>query len=132
MGQINTKAKKIIKKIKKNITLGKAHIKATFNNTKITFTDVLGNAIANSSAGENGFKGAKKATPYAAQVTIGKAAEKAREHGLKTLSIEVKGAGAQRESAMRAVFDQNFIVTSIIDVSPVAHNGSRAPKKRRV
>lgn len=121
-----------IKKKKKNITLGVVYIKATFNNTIVTFTDIQGNAIAISTAGSHGFKGAKKATPYAAQVTVGKASEDAKEHGIKTVSIRVQGAGAQRESAMRAVFGQNFIVTSITDVSPVAHNGCRPPKRRRV
>lgn len=121
-----------VKKKKKNITLGVVYIKATFNNTIVTFTDVQGNAIAISTAGSHGFKGAKKATPYAAQVTVNKASEDAKEHGLKTVSIRVKGAGVQRESAMRAVFAQNFIVTSITDISPVAHNGVRAPKRRRV
>jgi small subunit ribosomal protein S11 len=121
-----------IKKKKKNITLGIVHIKTTFNNTIVTFTDVQGNAIAISSAGSHGFKGAKKATPYAAQVTVDRASENAKEHGLRTVSIRVKGAGPQRESAMRAVFGQNFIVTSIMDVSPVAHNGVRSPKRRRV
>ena len=91
-----------------------------------------GNAIAISSAGSHGFKGAKKATPYAAQVTVDRASENAKEHGLRTVSIRVKGAGPQRESAMRAVFGQNFIVTSIMDISPVAHNGVRSPKRRRV
>lgn len=121
-----------IKKKKKNITLGVVHIKTTFNNTIVTFTDVQGNTIAFSTAGTQGFKGAKKATPYAAQITVDKAAELAKEHGMKTVSIRIKGAGAQRESAMRAVFSQNFIVTSILDVSAVAHNGTRAPKRRRV
>jgi small subunit ribosomal protein S11 len=121
-----------IKKKKKNITLGIVHIKTTFNNTIVTFTDVQGNAIAISSAGSHGFKGAKKATPYAAQVTVDRASENAKEHGLRTVSIRVKGAGPQRESAMRAVFGQNFIVTSIMDISPVAHNGVRSPKRRRV
>ncbi len=128
MSQTNTK----IKKKRKNITLGVVHIKTTFNNTIVTFTDVQGNAIAFSTAGTHGFKGARKATPYAAQITVDKASEAAKEHGLKTVSIRVQGAGVQRESAMRAVFSQNFIVTSILDVSAVAHNGVRAPKRRRV
>ena len=119
------------KKKKKNITLGVVHIKATFNNTIITVTDVQGNVIAGSTAGAHGFKGAKKATPYAAQVTMDKASEEAKEHGLKTVSIKVKGAGSQREAAMRAAFSQNFVVTSITDVSGVTHNGCRAPKRRR-
>lgn len=119
-------------KKKKNITLGIVHIQATFNNTIVTFTDIQGNVIAISTAGSHGFKGAKKATPYAAQITTNKASDVAKEHGLKTVSIRVKGAGSQREAAMRTVFNQNFIVTSIIDVSPVAHNGTRSPKRRRV
>ncbi len=120
------------KKKKKNISLGVVHVKATFNNTIVTFADVQGNVIAISTSGANGFKGAKKATPYAAQVTVDKAAIAAKENGLKTVSIKVQGAGAQRESAMRAVFNQNFVVTSITDVSPVAHNGCQPPKRRRV
>lgn len=121
-----------VKKKKKNITLGVVHIQATFNNTIVTFTDIQGNTIASSTAGTQGFKGAKKATPYAAQITVDRASENAKEHGLKTVSIEVKGAGSQRESAMRAVFNQNFIVTTIKDVSGVPHNGCRPPKRRRV
>lgn len=120
-----------VNKKKKNITLGVVHIKATFNNTIVTVTDVQGNVIVGSTAGSHGFKGAKKATPYAAQVTMDKASEDAKEHGLKTVSIKVKGAGSQREAAMRAVFSQNFVVTSITDVSGVAHNGCRSPKRRR-
>lgn len=121
-----------IKKKKKNISLGVVHIKATFNNTIVTFTDIQGNVIAISTAGAHGFKGAKKATPHAAQLTVDKASENAKDNGMKTVSIRVKGAGSQREAAMRAVFSQNFVVTSITDVSGVAHNGVRPPKKRRV
>lgn len=121
----------INKKKKKNITLGVVHIKVTFNNTIVTITDVQGNVIARSTAGSHGFKGAKKATPHAAQITTDKASEDAKEHGLKTVSIRVKGAGSQRESAMRAVFSQNFVVTAIDDVSGVAHNGCRPRKRRR-
>lgn len=120
------------KKRKKNITLGVVHIKATFNNTIVTVTDAQGNVIASSSAGAHGFKGAKKATPYAAQVTVDRAAMDAKEHGLKTVSIQIQGAGSQRESALRAVFAQNLIVTAITDVSGVAHNGCQPPKRRRV
>ncbi len=121
-----------VKKKKKNISLGVVHIKATFNNTIVTFTDVQGNVIAISTAGSHGFKGAKKATPHAAQLTVDRASENARDNGMKTVSIRVKGAGSQREAAMRAVFSQNFVVTSITDVSSVAHNGVRPPKRRRV
>ena len=121
-----------VKKKKKNISLGVVHIKATFNNTIVTFTDVQGNVIAISTAGSHGFKGAKKATPHAAQLTVDRASENAKDNGMKTVSIRVKGAGSQREAAMSAVFSQNFVVTSITDVSSVAHNGVRAPKRRRV
>mgnify|MGYP001330006039 FL=1 len=121
-----------VKKKKKNISLGVVHIKATFNNTIVTFTDVQGNVIAISTAGSHGFKGAKKATPHAAQLTVDRASENAKDNGMKTVSIRVKGAGSQREAAMRAVFSQNFVVTSITDVSSVAHNGVTAPKRRRV
>ena len=121
-----------IKKKKKNISLGVVHIKATFNNTIVTFTDIQGNVIAISSAGSQGFKGAKKATPHAAQLTVDRASENAKDNGMKTVSIRVKGAGSQREAVMRAVFSQNFVVTSITDVSGVAHNGVRPPKRRRV
>lgn len=121
-----------VKKKKKNISLGIVHIKATFNNTIVAITDIQGNLISSSTAGAHGFKGAKKATPHAAQLTVDKASMDAKENGVKTVSIRVKGAGSQRESAMRAVFSQNFVVTWIKDVSPVAHNGTRAPKRRRV
>lgn len=121
-----------IKKKKKNISLGVVHIKATFNNTIVTFTDIQGNVIAISTAGSQGFKWAKKATPHAAQLTVDRASENAKDNGMKTVSIRVKGAGSQREAAMRAVFSQNFVVTSITDVSGVAHNGVRPPKRRRV
>ena len=119
------------KKKKKNITLGIIHIKATFNNTIVTCTDVQGNVISISTAGAHGFKGAKKATPWAAQKTVDEASEKAKEHGLRTVTIKIHGAGPQREAALRAVFN-HFVTPSIIDVTPIAHNGVRAPKRRRV
>ncbi len=120
------------KKKRTNISLGIVHIKATFNNTIVAFSDAQGNVLNISTAGSHGFKGAKKATPYAAQITVEKASQEAKLYGVKTVSIRVKGAGSQRESAMRAVFNQNFIVTSITDVTGIAHNGVRPPKKRRV
>lgn len=120
------------KKRKKNISLGIVHVKATFNNTIVTFSDVQGNVLSASSSGAHGFKGAKKATPYAAQITVDKASEIAREHGVKTISVQIKGPGSQRESALRAVCSQGFVVTTISDVSPVPHNGVRPPKRRRV
>lgn len=120
------------KKKKKNVSVGVAHIQATFNNTIVTFADVHGNVIAAASAGANNFKGARKATPYAAQVAVEKASQIAEEHGMRTLSIQIKGPGSQREAALRALFVRNFIVTKIKDVSPVPHNGCRPPKRRRV
>ena len=123
---------KNIKSKSKQVSLGIVHIKVTFNNTIVTFTDVQGNTLFSSSAGGQGFKGAKKSTPYAAQLTVEKLATKAKECGLRTISIKIKGPGSQRESVLRAIFHQNFIVTSIEDVSSIAHNGCRPPKRRRV
>ncbi len=123
---------KKVKAKKRNISLGIIHIKVTFNNTIATLTDVQGNSLLSCSSGELGFKGAKKSTPFAAQLVIEKLSEKAKEVGLKTVSIRIKGPGSQRESALRAVFSRNFVVTTISDVSSVAHNGCRPPKKRRV
>ena len=117
---------------KKNITSGIAHVSATFNNTMITITDVQGNAISWSSAGGQGFKGSRKSTPYAAQVAAEDAGKKAQEHGVKTLEVEVQGPGSGRESALRALQAQGFVVSSIRDVTPIAHNGCRPPKRRRV
>ncbi|MFQ5466863.1 MAG: 30S ribosomal protein S11 [Kiloniellaceae bacterium] len=117
---------------KKNITSGIAHVKATFNNTKITITDVQGNAIAWASAGGQGFKGSRKSTPYAAQLAGESAGRKAQEHGMKTLEVNVKGPGSGRESALRALQAVGFTITAIRDVTPIAHNGCRPPKRRRV
>jgi len=117
---------------KRNVALGIIHIQATFNNTIVTFTDAQGNTIASSSAGKKGFKGTKKSTPYAAQLSVEAASKDAKDHGVQTISVQIKGAGSQREAALRAVFGQNFVVTQIIDVSALPHNGVKAPKKRRV
>jgi len=117
---------------RKNITNGVAHVNATFNNTMITITDVQGNAISWSSAGMMGFKGSRKSTPYAAQVAAEDAGKKAQEHGMKALEVEVKGPGAGRESALRALQAIGFTISSIRDVTPIPHNGCRAPKRRRV
>jgi small subunit ribosomal protein S11 len=117
---------------RKNITSGVAHISATFNNTLITITDAQGNAISWSSAGSQGFKGSRKSTPYAAQVAAEDAARKAIEHGMKTLEVEVKGPGAGRESALRALQSAGFVITAIRDVTPIPHNGCRPRKRRRV
>jgi small subunit ribosomal protein S11 len=123
---------KKVKKIKKNITSGIAFVQATFNNTIVTITDDSGNVIAWSSAGSKGFKGSRKSTPYAAQIAADTVATKAQEHGLKTLTVKLKGPGSGRETALRALQARGFKILSIKDVTPVAHNGSRPPKKRRV
>tara|TARA_B100001248_G_C27233609_1_gene385995 strand:- start:38 stop:421 length:384 start_codon:yes stop_codon:yes gene_type:complete len=120
------------KKIKKNIPIGVAHVNATFNNTIITITDTKGNTIAWSSAGAEGFKGSRKSTPFAAQLAAENAGKKAKENGVKTLEIEVRGPGSGRESALRALQSTGFIITSIKDVTPIPHNGCRPPKRRRV
>ena len=117
---------------RKNITSGTAHVNASFNNTMITITDAQGNAIAWSSSGLQGFKGSRKSTPYAAQVAAEDAGKKAMEHGMRTLEVEVKGPGAGRESALRALQAVGFSITSIRDVTPIPHNGCRPRKRRRV
>ena len=117
---------------RKNITSGVAHVNATFNNTLITITDAQGNAISWASAGGMGFKGSRKSTPYAAQVAAESAAQKAQEHGMKTLEVNVKGPGSGRESALRALQAAGFNITAIRDVTPIPHNGCRPPKRRRV
>ena len=120
------------KKDKKTVPIGVAHVNATFNNTIITITDPFGNTIAWSSSGANGFKGSRKSTPYAAQVAAEVAGRKAQEHGMRTVEVLVKGPGAGRESALRALTAVGFNVTSIKDITPVPHNGCRPPKRRRV
>ena len=121
-----------VKKVKKNITSGIAFVQATFNNTIVTIADDSGNVIAWSSAGSKGFKGSRKSTPYAAQIAADTAATQAQEHGLKTLTVKLKGPGSGRETALRALQTRGFKILSIKDVTPMAHNGPRAPKKRRV
>jgi len=123
---------KKVKKEKKNITSGIAFVQATFNNTIVTITDDSGNVIAWSSAGSKGFKGSRKSTPYAAQIAADTAATKAQEHGLKTLVVKLKGPGSGRETALRALQSRGFKILSIKDTTPMPHNGSRPPKKRRV
>ena len=120
------------KRERKNITSGVAHVNATFNNTMITITDAQRNTIAWSSSGTMGFKGSRKSTPYAAQMAAEDAGRKAQEHGVKTLEVEVQGPGSGRESALRALAAVGFSITSIRDVTPIAHNGCRPPKRRRV
>jgi small subunit ribosomal protein S11 len=123
---------RIKRREKKNIASGVAHVNASFNNTMITITDAQGNAISWSSSGAMGFKGSRKSTPYAAQVAAEDAGRKAQEHGMRTIEIEVSGPGSGRESALRALQACGFQVTSIRDVTPIAHNGCRPRKRRRV
>jgi small subunit ribosomal protein S11 len=120
------------KKVKKNIQTGVAHIQSTFNNTIITITDVGGNALSWASSGQQGFKGSRKSTPFAAQMAAEDAARKAMEHGVRTLGVYVKGPGAGRESALRALQAAGMRITMIRDVTPIPHNGCRPPKRRRV
>lgn len=120
------------KKTYRQVALGRAYIKATYNNTIVTFTDQNGNTIAASSAGENGFKGPKKATPFAASVIVKKAVEKARPYGLKEVNVFVQGVGLGREAAIRAINANGINILSIKDVTPIPHNGCRRPRVRRV
>ena len=120
------------KKAKKNIPNGKAFVLSTFNNTIISIADEQGNVVAWSSAGTKGFKGSRKSTPYAAQVAADDAGGKAYEQGLRTLSVQVKGPGSGRETALRALQSRGFKIISIKDTTPMPHNGARPPKKRRV
>jgi len=123
---------KIKRRDKKNISNGVAHVNSSFNNTMIMITDVQGNAISWATAGMMGFRGSRKSTPYAAQVAAEDAGKKARDHGMQTLEVEVKGPGSGRESALRALQAVGFTITSIRDVTPIPHNGCRPPKRRRV
>jgi small subunit ribosomal protein S11 len=120
------------KKVKRNVSTGVAHIQSTFNNTLITITDAAGAPLCWSSAGQHGFKGSRKSTPYAAQIAAEDCAKKAAEHGVRTLSVYVKGPGAGRESALRALTASGIRVTMIKDVTPIPHNGCRPAKRRRV
>ncbi len=126
--QVRTKKKKE----RKNIPLGVAHIKATFNNTLVTITDPVGNVVSWSSAGVQGFKGSRKGTPFAAQLAASDAAKKAMEHGMRNVDVFVKGPGAGREAALRALQAAGLSINLIRDVSPIPHNGCRPPKRRRV
>jgi small subunit ribosomal protein S11 len=120
------------KAVKKNIPAGIAHIKSTFNNTIVTITDVNGAVVSWASAGSRGFKGSRKSTPFAAQLAAEEAARRAIEHGMRSVAVFVKGPGAGRESALRALQSAGFKVTLIRDVTPIPHNGCRPPKRRRV
>jgi small subunit ribosomal protein S11 len=129
-GKVSSFKKK--KKVKRNITSGVAYVYSTFNNTIISIADESGNVIAWSSAGAKGFKGSRKSTPYAAQVAADDAGGKAFEQGLRTLTVEVKGPGSGRETALRAFQSKGFKISSIKDTTPMPHNGTRPPKRRRV
>ena len=120
------------RRVKKNIQNGVAHIRSTFNNSIVTITDEHGNAVSWSSAGALGFKGSRKSTPFAAQMASEAAAKQAMEHGMKYVDVTVKGPGAGREAAIRALQSAGLEVTAIRDVTPVPHNGCRPPKRRRV
>ncbi len=126
--QVRTKKKKE----RKNIPVGVAHIKATFNNTLVTITDPVGNVVSWSSSGVQGFKGSRKGTPFAAQLAAQDAAKKAMEHGMRNVDVFVKGPGAGREAALRALQAAGLSINLIRDVSPIPHNGCRPPKRRRV
>lgn len=120
------------KRVRKNIEKGQAHIASSFNNTMVTLTDPNGNVISWSSAGQLGFKGSRKSTPFAAQEAAQEAASKAKEHGLKSVEVFVKGPGSGREAAIRSLQASGLEVTMIKDVTPIPHNGCRPPKRRRV
>ena len=130
MAKAQARTKK--KKERKNIPMGVAHIKATFNNTLVTITDPAGNVVSWSSAGVQGFKGSRKGTPFAAQLAAQDAARKAMDHGMRNVDVFVKGPGAGREAALRALQTAGLSVNLIRDVSPIPHNGCRPPKRRRV
>ncbi|MEJ2309629.1 MAG: 30S ribosomal protein S11 [Gammaproteobacteria bacterium] len=120
------------KKVRKTVTDGVAHVHASFNNTIITISDRQGNALCWTTAGGSGFRGSRKSTPFAAQVAAERCGEMAKEFGMKSLDVEIKGPGPGRESAVRALNAVGFKITSISDVTPIPHNGCRPPKKRRV
>jgi small subunit ribosomal protein S11 len=120
------------RRVKKNVPSGVVHIQATFNNTIVNITDPNGNTVSWCSAGVRGFKGSRKSTPFAAQLVAEEAARKAMEHGMKAVGVHVKGPGAGRESALRAIANSGLKITHIRDVTPIAHNGCRPPKRRRV
>ena len=123
---------KIRRRERKSVPRGQAHVQATFNNTIVTLTDPNGNVLSWGSAGAQGFKGSRKSTPYAAQVTAKSAARRAMEHGLRQIDVFVKGPGSGREAAIRSLQASGLSVTSITDVTPIPHNGCRPPKRRRV
>ena len=125
-------AARVKKRARKNVAKGMAVVNSTFNNTLVTITDLQGNVVSWSSAGTMGFKGSRKSTPYAAQIAAEDAGRKAQEHGMKELDVRVKGPGSGRESALRALSSIGFTIKGIQDITPIPHNGCRAPKRRRV
>ncbi len=127
-----TRQGRVRRRDRKNIPRGRAYIQATFNNTIVTLTDPTGNVIAWSSSGSNGFKGSRKSTPFAAQVTAEAAARRAQEHGLRQVDVFVRGPGSGREMAVRSLQSSGVMVMSITDTTPIPHNGCRPPKRRRV
>lgn len=126
------RATRVKRRARKNIEKGQAHIASTFNNTMVTLTDTNGNVISWASAGQLGFRGSRKSTPFAAQEAAAEAANKAKEHGLKSVDVYVKGPGSGREAAIRSLQASGLEVTTIKDVTPIPHNGCRPPKRRRV
>jgi small subunit ribosomal protein S11 len=125
--------KKVVKKkVKKNVSHAICHIQASFNNTIVTFSDQLGNAICWASAGQLGFRGSKKSTPFAAQTASVEAAKRAMDHGVTSVDVKIKGPGAGRENAIRALMSAGLRILTVADRSPIPHNGCRAPKRRRV
>jgi small subunit ribosomal protein S11 len=127
-----TPATRIRKKVKKNVTEGIAHIHASFNNTIIAISDRQGNILGWATSGGSGFRGSRKSTPFAAQVAVERLSDVVKEFGVKNLEVRIKGPGPGRESAVRALNNKGFKITSIIDVTPIPHNGCRPPKRRRV
>jgi len=132
MGKTKKKVVRTRRRERKNVTVGQAHIQSTFNNTIVAITDPTGNLIAWGSAGAQGFKGSRKSTPFAAQVTAEATARKAMDHGMRSIEVFVRGPGAGREAAIRSLQATGLEVSAITDVTPIPHNGCRPPKRRRV
>lgn len=132
MGKQKKKAVRTRRRERKNVAVGQAHIQSTFNNTIVSITDVQGNVVSWGSAGAQGFKGSRKSTPYAAQVTADATARRAMEHGMRSIEVFVRGPGSGREAAIRSLQAAGLEVTAITDVTPIPHNGCRPPKRRRV
>ena len=132
MGKQKKKATRTRRRERKNVVVGQAHIQSTFNNTIISITDITGNVVSWGSAGSQGFKGSRKSTPYAAQMTAEATARRAMEHGMRTIEVFVRGPGSGREAAIRSLQAAGLEVSAINDVTPIPHNGCRPPKRRRV